>query len=206
MAKISICDFRLVINAGGESRRMGQPKALLPVRGKALLAHMVAQLTPVIKTPPLIVINDAALLAQSHIETEFLAVPDHYPGMGSLGGIASGLAHCSQWAIMLACDLPFVNAELLAWMADLGSDDWDAIVPQVDGYAQPLHALYHRRCLPAIEARLAADERRVVSFLADVRVRVVTEAEARRWDPTLRSFYNVNTPADRAQALSWMEG
>ena len=65
-----------------------------------------------------------------------------------------------------------------------------------------LHALYHPRCLPFVQARLAAGERRAICFLPDVRVRFVQEAELQQVDPMLQSFFNANTPAEWAQALA----
>jgi molybdopterin-guanine dinucleotide biosynthesis protein A len=74
-------------------------------------------------------------------------------------------------------------------------------VPVVGGYEEPLHALYHRRCLPAIETRLAQGQRRVISFLGDVRTRYVSEEDLRAVDPQLHSFVNANTPAEWDAAL-----
>ena len=75
-------------------------------------------------------------------------------------------------------------------------EDWDAVVPVVAGRPQPLHALYHRRCLPAVEAALQTGERRMDSFYPQVRIRFVTEDEVRPIDSELRSFVNVNTPEE----------
>lgn len=63
---------------------------------------------------------------------------------------------------------------------------------------QTLHAIYSKRCLPAIEKRIAAGNRQVVGFFAEVCVRTIDATEIARWDPELRSFFNANTP----QALS----
>ena len=88
----------------------------------------------------------------------------------------------------------------------MGQDRWDAIVPVVDGYEEPLHALYHRRCLPAIEARLAAGQRRVISFMPDVRTLYVQEEDLRAVDPQLHSFFNTNTPEEWAEAMRLLAG
>jgi molybdopterin-guanine dinucleotide biosynthesis protein A len=74
-------------------------------------------------------------------------------------------------------------------------------VPVVNGFEEPLHALYHRRALPAIEAALAAGQRRANSFMPAVRTRYLSEAELRGHDPALHSFFNANTPDEWAQAL-----
>jgi molybdopterin-guanine dinucleotide biosynthesis protein A len=205
----------LVVNAGGESRRMGQPKALLgvPPDGTPLLAHIVQRLTPVVDQERVVVITNNAELEQSvRLPLPGRYLPDAYPDTGTLGGIATGLGAVEGWALVLACDLPLVSAPLCAWLANLagertrdGDDTWDVVMPVVGGYEEPLHALYHRRCLPFIEARLARGERRVISFLPDVRVRYVQEPDLRAVDPELRSFVNANTPDEWQRALALLQ-
>jgi len=214
-------DLTIVINAGGQSRRMGQPKALLrvPPRDEPLITHIARRLHTLAPMRWVVVTNDPALPAQATLPANTDFVGDAYPDTGTLGGIATGLQRASNWAIVVACDLPLVNAALFAWLCALATeqdrathvskwvthDRWDAIVPVIDGYAEPLHALYHRRCLPALEARLAAGERRVISFMPDVRTHYVQEAELRAIDPALSSFLNTNTPAEWAQALALLQ-
>lgn len=199
----------LIINAGGESRRMGRSKALLPVPPAAtpLITHVAQRLAVLPLDRVIVVANDPDLPAQAHLPAATLFVPDAYPDTGTLGGIATGLQQVEGWAIVVACDLPLVSAVLFAQLARLaaeqadGADRWDAVVPVIGGYAEPLHALYHRRCLPAIETRLAQGQRRVISFLGDVRTRFVSEEELRAVDPELHSFVNANTPAEWDVAL-----
>lgn len=205
------CD--LIINAGGESRRMGRPKALLPVPpdGLPLIAHVARRLSALPLNQLIVVANDPALPNQAQLPPHTRFIPDAYPGTGTLGGIATGLQHVEGWAIVVACDLPLVSADVFALLArfaaeqDAQGDRWDAIVPVIDGYEEPLHALYHRRCLPAIEAQLAQGHRRVISFLGDVRTCYVQEDALRAVDPHLHSFINVNTPEEWQSALHWLE-
>jgi molybdopterin-guanine dinucleotide biosynthesis protein A len=205
-----LSDLTLIINAGGQSRRMGQPKALLPVppRGEPLIAHIARRLQVLAPTRWVVVTNDPDLPAHAGLPAEAHFVGDAYPDTGTLGGIATGLRWTRAWAIVVACDLPLVNAALFAHLCGLateqdnGQERWDAIVPVVNGYEEPLHALYHRRCLEAIESRLAAGQRRVVSFMPAVRTRYVPEAELRLVDPALNSFLNTNTPEEWAHALA----
>jgi molybdopterin-guanine dinucleotide biosynthesis protein A len=203
----------LVINAGGESRRMGSPKALLPVPpdGMPLLAHIIRRVEPLHATRILVVSNDAALGEQVDLPTGATVVADGWPGTGTLGGIATALSSLrpdEEWALVLACDLPLVRHELCGLLLEIAAGEeesgggWACIMPVVGGYEEPLHALYHRSCLPAIVARLERGERRVISFLPDVRTRRVEEAELRTVDPALRSFVNANTPEEWQAALA----
>jgi molybdopterin-guanine dinucleotide biosynthesis protein A len=204
--------FSLIINAGGRSQRMGQSKALLPTppNGAPLLVHMLERLRNVAWRQLLIVTNDEQLPSALKLADETIYLPDRYPDTGTLGGIATGLSVCAGWAIVLACDLPFVNPVLVGWLCSLaaeqqqGNDCWDAIVPVVGGYEEPLHALYHVRCLPFIEQRLVAGQRRVISFMPDVRVRYVQEDELRQYDPELLSFFNANTPEEWQTVLEML--
>ena len=178
--------FTLIINAGGQSRRMGQPKALLPIPpdNQPLLQQIVQRLQSLSPQRTKVIANDPTFREQVELGEGVTWLTDAYPGVGPLGGLATGLAACDRWAIFVACDMPLVNPSLFAFFCTLaaetdatGGDRWDAIVPVVDDYPEALHTLYHRRCLPAIEARLAAGERRAICFLPDVRVRYVDEAE-----------------------------
>ena len=198
-------DLTLVVNAGGQSRRMGQPKALLPTpAGDPLLVHVLRRLAPLAPARTIVIANDPAIAALPALPPGTRCLADAYPGTGTLGGIATGLGAASGWAAVAACDLPFVQAAVFAHLCAIaaeqenGGDRWDAVVPVVGGYEEPLHALYHARCLPAIVVRLAAGARRVISFMPDVRTRYVDEAELRAIDPELRSFVNVNTPEEWA--------
>ena len=107
--------------------------------------------------------------------------------------------------LAVATDMPFVDHRLVRQMI-AACPGADAVVPRVraKGYAdpqpEPLHAVYGRSCLPSIEAALRAGRRRAVSFLEDVNVCYLDEDMLRRLDPELRSFRNVNTPDEWADA------
>lgn len=200
--------FSLVINAGGQSRRMGQDKALLrlAVGGQPLLRHIVDRLGHLPLDQIVVVANNPQLPAAAALDQPVIYLPDAYSNVGVLGGLATGLGACSDWAICVACDLPLIKPTVMHYLCTLVTDKnrpakpWQAIVPHVDGYAQPLHTLYHRSVLPVIERAIAAGERRAAGFLADVDVRWVEAEELRVFDPALLSFFNANTPAQWAEA------
>ncbi len=197
--------FSLVVNAGGQSQRMGQPKALLPLPpdGQPLLRSIVARLQPLQPLVTVVVANDPTLRQRVGLADSVRWVADRFEMVGPLGGMATGLAEVTGWALMVACDMPRLNPNLCAQLLSFTVEDgrnghgqWDAVIPVVNGYVEPLHALYHRRCLPAMRSSLAAGQRRATAFLSDLRVCYVEEAWLRQHDPELRSFTNVNTPEE----------
>ena len=201
----------LIINAGGKSQRMGQPKALLPLppTNKPLLQVIYQRLQQLSPQRTLVIANDPIFRTKVALPDDVLWLTDAYPDTGPLGGLATGLATCASWAICVACDLPLLNPALFAYFYALaaettpaGEAQWDAIIPLVTEYPEPFHALYHRRCLPAIITALAKGERRATAFLPAVRVRYVNEAELRQVDPELLSFFNANTPDEWAQVVA----
>jgi molybdopterin-guanine dinucleotide biosynthesis protein A len=107
--------------------------------------------------------------------------------------------------MIVACDMPKLSKPLLEAML-LTAGDEDALVPEPIGEAaprlEPLHAVYRRTCLAAIDACLARGELKTTAFLGAVRVRTLDEGWLRRYDPTLASFVNVNTPEDLHAALA----
>jgi len=186
--------------AGGMSRRMGTDKAFLPVvsDGPPMLAIVLDRLGA-IASDVMVVANDRARYAPFGARV----VPDVHPEVGALGGIHAAISHSAQeHCLVVACDMPFLNASLLDRMAR-EPRDYDVLVPLIPGESrqrgdglvfQTLHAIYSKCCLPFIEARIAAGNRQVIGFFADVRVRSLELPDIQPWDPALRSFFNANTP------------
>lgn len=189
-----------IILAGGKSRRLGRDKCLLDIGGRSLLAHTVDKLANV--SDDLIVVTSDPAYCEV-LDASARLVPDQKPGMGSLMGIYSGLreAHYSH-ALVVACDMPFLNLALLRHMLPL-ADAHDVVIPRLDGMLEPLHAIYGKSCLPHMLQLLDQGQRRIISFFDRVRVRYVEGQEVDRFDPSHFSFINVNTPQDwiRVQEL-----
>lgn len=190
-----------IILAGGMSRRLKRNKALLPY-GRKVLIEGIRDVLAGLFTEVLVVTNTPAVY-------HFLDVPaveDRIKGKGPLGGIHAGLSACrAPCAFVVACDMPFVNPDLVRYMAGLrerGEAPPAVVVPFVAGEYEPMHALYDRQCLPFIEQRLRGGERRIISFYPDVTVKTVTEEEIRHFGSPEILFYNINTPDDLAGALA----
>ncbi len=196
-----------LILAGGKSRRLGRDKTTLPWPPPA------AGQPAAPGTPTLLAVTAGRLAAvcaevvlvgyrAEHQPLPYRTVPDVYPDSGSLGGIYSGLTAAGSWAFAIAADMPFLNLALVRHMLSLPRE-WDALVPVIAGRPEPLHALYGPACLPAMRERIEARRLKIAGFFDAVRVCYLDEATVRGFDPELRSFFNINTPADleRARAM-----
>ena len=187
-----------VVLAGGLSTRYGGlPKGLERIRGVRIIDRVRAALEPVV--------DDLLLIANDDRASEWLPdVPcagDVLRDVGSVAGIHAALVHAGTPVLVVAWDMPFVPSGLLRTLREAGRDS-DAAVPESDSRRglEPLCAFYAAACVPAIERRLAAGDRRVIGFYEDVRVaRLGAEQVASYGDPALL-FMNVNTPEERILA------
>jgi len=186
----------IAIQAGGESRRMGRNKALLPLAGRSLIEHLLARLEG---------LGDEILITTNRPQDySFLGlrlVSDLVPGIGALSGLHAALAAAhGRSVLVLACDMPFISRPLLEHLVGLAPQA-DVVIPLHGDKYEPLHAVYNpRNCLPALENALAAGAKRLISFFPQVKVLPVEESELSRLDPYGLSFFNINTPEDLAQA------
>jgi molybdenum cofactor guanylyltransferase len=180
----------LVILAGGLSRRMGRDKAGLPAGDGTLIEHLARQLAPVVEET---IVAGGSVTPNLH---GVRLVADRADGLGPLAGMHAGLTaarHPHVWVV--ACDLPDVQPAVVTLLREM-SAGYDAVVPRIGGESQGVCALYLRSLASRIDALLNAGERSIKMLLAASKVRYVTEEELRVIDPELRSFRNLNTPAD----------
>jgi molybdopterin-guanine dinucleotide biosynthesis protein A len=191
-----------VIMAGGTSQRLGRNKALERIGGKALIERVMDSLVP-LTTEVLVVVAQPEQAAALLLPPWVRVVSDRYPGRGSLGGIFSGLqASAEPWSLVVACDMPFLNRELLRYLIG-ESSNVDAVVPCLGGQPEPLHALYSKACLAPMQRMLRAGQLKIAPLFEAVRVRYVDEAAIDRIDPRHLSFFNINTQADLEEARGY---
>ncbi|HET89399.1 MAG TPA: molybdenum cofactor guanylyltransferase [Chloroflexi bacterium] len=186
-----------LVLAGGASRRMGRDKAFLELDGRPLVEIVVERMARVC-AEVLIVAGDTRPYADLGVPT----IADLFHGVGVLGGLHAGLEAAShELTLAVGCDMPFLNPDLLRAFAGW-AEGYDVAVLRhgAQDHVEPLHAAYRRTCLPAIEASIHANQRRVVSFFPRVQVRYVSPEEVIALDPDQRSFSNVNTPKEWAAA------
>jgi molybdopterin-guanine dinucleotide biosynthesis protein A len=189
-----------VVLAGGKSRRLGVDKALLKLDGELLLARILRTLAK-LSDDLLVVADDRAKLA--HLEAP--VVPDVLPGRGALGGIYSGLQSMRYpRGLLVACDMPMLNPELLRYMILLSSS-FDVVIPRIGDNVEPLHAVYSKACAGPIAEILQRGDARIVDFFPRVHVRYVEQGEIEAFDPQLLSFFNINEPEDLEKAREFLK-
>ncbi|MEW5915864.1 MAG: molybdenum cofactor guanylyltransferase [Gemmatimonadota bacterium] len=189
-----------VILAGGRASRYGgHPKGLERVGGERIIDRVAESLRSVTE--------NLLLIANSADADAWLAGvrrrADVIQDSGSLGGIHAALSHAQSDVIILAWDMPFVPGPLLRRFLQLAATH-DVVVPESESRrgVEPLCAFYSARCLGAVEQRLAAGDRRVVSFFDDVRVARLPFEEVQRYGDPAIMFMNVNTPDELTLANS----
>jgi molybdopterin-guanine dinucleotide biosynthesis protein A len=129
------------------------------------------------------------------------AVPDIHSRWGALGGVHAALSACgASWALVVACDFPFVTGELFQKLASLRAD-FEAVAPiQADSIPQPLCSLYRvEPCLALAEKLIKTGERKPIALLQSVRTRWVEFSELAGLENANSFFDNINTPADYAR-------
>lgn len=188
----------ICVQAGGESRRMGKDKALMPFLGRPLIQRVVDRLSPIA--------DEVIVTTNNPDDYRFLDLPlfpDLKPGRGALGGLFTALssATCDVVAV-IACDMPFASTSLIEAAGRLIVEaEADVVIPDSGGGLEPMHAVYRRKtCLPAIESAIEADKWRLISWFPQVKVRVLQPDEVKIYDPSGLAFWNLNTPEEFAEA------
>ena len=183
-----------IILAGGQSRRMGQDKALLDVGGQPLIQRVIDRLGGHF--------SDILISGAGYEQFGLPVVPDAYEGAGSLGGICSAVAASpTDHAFVVACDMPFVNLELIRHLETF-TDSHDVVIARLERGLETLHAFYSKGCVPAMRRSIEGGDLKIISFFDAVRVKVIEPDDWRRLDPEGLSFFNVNTPAEYDRALA----
>jgi molybdopterin-guanine dinucleotide biosynthesis protein A len=175
----------LLLLAGGQSRRMGRPKALLPIGGGTFFEWVAGRLRG--GFPELLVAASRPVQLPSSLRSRFL--PDRLPGAGPLAGIEAGLrAARHSTVVVVACDMPDVSPDLAERLA-AAAEGRDAAVPRVGRRPEPACAAYRRSALDAITEALDGGDLKAANVLARLDVSWLDDV-----DPALLS--SLNTPAD----------
>jgi molybdopterin-guanine dinucleotide biosynthesis protein A len=187
-----------VILSGGKNTRMGTNKAFLEIDGERLIDRT----TRIFKD----IFQEVILSTNSpldYLDHDCAIVTDIMKNKGSLGGIYSGLFFASHdHAFVSACDMPFLNRAFIEYMVER-ADNYDIVVPKLTDGLQPLHAIYSRRCLPAIKRIIDRDQLKITGFYKGLKTLEIPEDIIKSYDPEGKMFINVNTRTDLEQISSY---
>ncbi|MFC1930462.1 molybdenum cofactor guanylyltransferase, partial [Chloroflexota bacterium] len=109
-----------------------------------------------------------------------------------------------HYNLFTACDMPFLNVELLQYMVEQ-CREYDVVIPRSGKNVEPLHAVYSKDCIPAIEKLWELGKAKVLDILAMTRVKYIEEKELDKFDPRRLSFLNINTREDLNRATSLLK-
>jgi molybdopterin-guanine dinucleotide biosynthesis protein A len=184
----------LAIQAGGNSRRMGEDKGLKLFLDRPLVQRVVERVS-LVGDEILVTTNRPEDYAFLHLRL----VQDLIPDCGALGGLYTALASASYPVVaVVACDMPFASADLLkAAISLLVLEDMDVVIPKSIAGLEPMHAIYRRStCLPSVLTAIQADQLKITDWLSSVRVRELGLEEAAEVEPAGLVFLNVNSPIE----------
>jgi molybdenum cofactor guanylyltransferase len=199
MKKVLEMNAGAIILSGGQSRRMGTNKALLPISEKPNIERIKEELEKNF---------EEMILVTNHQEVyDFLKikmVSDHYPGKGPLAGIHAGLLATSHEVnLVVACDMPFVSAGLGAILVE-NLREYDAVVPIIGGTKHPLFAVYRKKIVEEIKTCLENNSLRMIHLLANINVLYMTEEDLQSYNKESleQIFFNMNHPEE----YEWAKG
>ena len=177
---------------------MGENKALLSFRGEKLIERMIRRVS--------FLSNDLLVSTNQPEDFDFLNVRlagDLIPGKGSLSGVYTALYEAREpYVAVLACDMPFINPDLIRAEFDFArQNNLDVVIPRTPSGLEPLHAIYRREnCLEAVLTSLQENHYRVISWFPKVKTGEFGPEKIKKYDPEYFSFFNINTPQDKARA------
>ena len=190
-----VTDKSFIVLAGGKGTRLGRYKALETINNESLIQRAVSSLS-FFNSDIIVVIGEGQHLPQFTSYPKLRIVTDAYAGKGPLVGIYTGLlASASGYNLVVACDMPFLNLDLLGYMLKI-SAGFGVVIPRLGDCLEPLHAVYSKNCLSVIKKLLFEGNYKIDRLFSLVKVRYVEAGEIDRFDPEHLSFFNINTKAD----------
>jgi molybdopterin-guanine dinucleotide biosynthesis protein A len=173
-----------VILAGGKSSRMGTDKGFLKLNGKLFIEHIIAVLTPFVSE---------IIIVSNHPEYDNFKVkrvPDFVENAGPLAGVYSGLlASKTENNLVLSCDIPLINSEILAELVRQIDDVSEIIQIESNGKTMPLISVYNKSCETVFSSLLNQGERRLRFAVNQCKVKNILLNKEQE-----KRVSNINTP------------
>ena len=177
-----------LVLAGGKSQRMGTDKAKLVFREKEMLLYSTEILSKFCKT---LYISTNDIKEKQYL---FPLLPDYIKNIGPLGGIYSALRIMKDdYLIILPCDTPFVNKELISLLIKNIDIEYDILVPSLEGKLEPLFAVFSKKILPLVENQIQKKDYKIRSLFSLCRTKKIVVDDF----ISKHCFANINTPKDK---------
>ena len=178
-----------IILAGGKSSRMGTDKGFLMLNNKPFVQYSIDAVKPLVSE--IIIVSDNS----DYDVFRLKRINDITKDAGPVSGIYSGLeASKTEYNLILSCDIPFINSEVLQKLIDAVDEPSEIIQAQSEGKTMPLIALYKRTIKDKFKSFLEQDERRLRVAIEACQYKNVVLDEAHQ-----NSTLNVNTKEDFKQ-------
>jgi molybdopterin-guanine dinucleotide biosynthesis protein A len=127
------------------------------------------------------------------------------PGSAALVGLYTGLKEANTfYSLVVACDMPYLNIELLRYIIR-AAEGFDAAIPRIKQFIEPLHAVYSKNCIEPLKSQIETGNLQIFPLVKKVNVRFIEEDELNRFDPQHLSFMNVNSESDLKTAKGSIE-
>lgn len=202
-------DKSAIILAGGFSKRFGQDKGLILLENKPLVKHVLDKIKNIV--------DEEIIVVSSKVQSEKFAqvvglnvkiVIDEVDVRSPLAGALTGFkkAH-GEYALLLPCDTPLASRDILSLLLDLCVNKTAVIPRWPSGYIEPLQAVYSiKPALEATENALSEGKLNMRSMVEKLRgVRYVSTLVLQQLDPTLKTFFNVNSSLDLKKVESMLK-
>lgn len=190
-----------VVLAGGDSRRMGKDKNLISINGKNMIELVIDSIYE--QFDEIVIVTDKPAKFQFFEDCDKIEIIQDkmsHLEKSSLRGIYAGLGEINnKYGFVFAGDMPFINPELVkAMISQLYNQtdklqNWEIVIPKIQGYHEPLFALYNFNCRWSMEKYLLKQQNKILNILNNCRVLELSEEFCRAFDQELTSFFNVNT-------------
>jgi len=184
-----------ILLAGGKSTRFKKNKAIAEYNGQRLIEHTSNLLNKHF--------DQVYLVVDSKEKYSFIKnckiVEDIIPNKGPVGGIYTGLmASNRKYNYIMACDMPLMSGRFIEYIKNW-EQNYDVLLPEYNGYIEPLAGIYSKKCLPVIEKNLRNGNLSIRDFLKEVKMQSIDESLIKRNFSNKNIFYNINYQKDLEQ-------
>jgi molybdopterin-guanine dinucleotide biosynthesis protein A len=184
-----------IILAGGKNTRIGEDKSFIKVGNRTIIERIVSTLSAIFHD--IIIISNSP---ESYSSLNCKISPDIVQDKDSLGGIYTGLRVSStDYNFFFACDMPFLNENLIKFMIH-SIEDADIVIPRTSRGCEPLHAIYSKKCIPYIKKQIEKNNLRIIDFFPSVRVKEIEQRDIEKYGSLHTAFLNLNTRQDLLKA------